>query len=426
MKEQWKHPLLDETLIKRTHESGLEVWMIPKPDFQGTHASFFVQYGSNQNRYKAEGTVWDMPEGIAHFLEHKIFESSEENIFNVFASQEASVNAYTNFVSTCYHFNATDRLDKNLDTLLRFVQNPMITPENVEKEKGIIAQEIRMYEDNPDWRVYFNTLKALYSVHPVRTDIAGTVESIGRITADDLLKAYGHWYTPKRMKVFAIGSLDPDQAFETVQKALEPAFLKRNHLAEEVLDKEPEAVASPWVEEEFSVPVPIFFIGIKDLPGFTPEELTLKTTVSSLVMDVLFGRSSELYQRLTEKGLINGSYGSEFSAEPGYAHGILGGESTDPEQVHQIVRDFLKNEAQQWIRPSEIERVKRKTLGRFLQMCNSLEGLGRTTVSLLNRGITPFDYFDCLQNLTLKQVEDCFEIMKDESRMTVSVVRSRK
>lgn len=419
------HLQLDETIIRTRHASGLELVIMPKPGYQSAHGGFFVQYGSIHNQYLAEGKQWNQPAGIAHFLEHKIFESAKDNIFSLFASREAAVNAYTNFVSTCYYFSSTSEYEANLKELLHFVQTPHITEENVEKEKGIIAQEIKMYEDNPDWRVYFNLLKALYKNHPVRTDIAGTVESIGEITAPVLLSAYRHWYTPERMKVVMVGDVDPDRAIEAVSGALTPEFLSRRSGAAMVQVDEPAGVAQARVEEVFPTTIPTFFLGLKDdspLPGLAGQT---QYATASVMMDILFGKSSDLYQQLMGKGLITGALGTEYSMEADYSHGMIGSESLDPEGAWQHIDRFLTRDAGSLITEAEVERVKRKTIGRFLQACNSVESLARMTVMMVNRGMDLFDYYDALQALDSKQVRERFEIMTAPERRALSIIRPK-
>lgn len=419
------HRQLDETVIRTRHSSGLELVMMPKPGYQTAHGSFFVKYGSIHNKYRAMGKEWLQPEGIAHFLEHKIFESAKDNIFNLFASREAAVNAYTNFVSTCYHFSCTANFNENMGELLNFVQNPHITEENVEKEKGIIEQEIRMYDDNPDWRVYFNMLKALYHNHPVRADIAGTSESIRRLSATVLMDAYRHWYTPENMKVVMVGNIDPERAEQLVAEGLTPEFLSRASGAELLPVEEPNTVMQSSLVEEFPTTIPTLYFGLKDDNPEPGSHGTEQYASASVVMDILFGKSSELYQRLMGSGLINGALGMEYSLENGYAHGIAGGESKNPEGAWQMMDQFLSNEAGSLITEEEVERVKRKTIGKFLQACNSVESLARVTVTMVNRGMDVFDYYDALQNLTLKQVKNRFETLTAHQRRAVSIIKGK-
>lgn len=419
------HQQLDETIIRTVHPSGLELVMMPKPGYQSAHGGFFVQYGSIHNQYMAEGKRWNQPAGIAHFLEHKIFESAKDNIFSLFASREAAVNAYTNFVSTCYYFSSTGEYEANLKELLHFVQTPHITEENVEKEKGIIAQEIKMYEDNPDWRVYFNLLKGLYRNHPVRTDIAGTVESIGELTAEVLLQAYRHWYTPERMKVVMVGGVDPERSVEAVLASLTPEFLSRRSKAEMVQVQEPAGVFQARVVEAFPTTIPTFYMGLKDDTPPAGAQGQTQFATASVMMDILFGKSSELYQQLMGKGLITGALGMEYAMEADYAFGLVGSESLDPEGAWQFMDDFLTHEAASLITDEEVERVKRKTIGRFLQACNSVESLARMTVSMVNRGMDLFDYYDALQALDSRQVRERFEIMTQTDRRALSAIRPK-
>ena len=224
--------LLDETIYEKVHPSGLKIYFIPKKDYSQKLGFFATEYGSIYNEFKnnENGEIVKMPLGIAHFLEHKIFEESEGNIFEKFAKLGANVNAYTNFMSTVYTFSTVDNFYESLKILMGFVQNPHFTDENVEKEKGIIAQEIKMYDDNPDWRVYFNALEGLYNSHPIREDIAGSVESVNSISKEDLEKCYRSFYTPDNMIVFLIGDLDPDKVFETVESSLSDDFLSRRNI----------------------------------------------------------------------------------------------------------------------------------------------------------------------------------------------------
>ncbi len=420
------HKQLDETIIRTVHPSGLEMVIMPKAGYQSAHGGFFVQYGSIHNAYLAEGKRWDQPAGIAHFLEHKIFESAKDNIFNLFASREAAVNAYTNFVSTCYYFSSTGQYETNLKELLHFVQTPHITDENVEKEKGIIEQEIRMYDDNPDWRVYFNLLKALYREHPVRTDIAGTAESIREITAPVLLSAYKHWYTPKNMKVVMVGNVDPDRGIEAVAESLTPEFLARGSGAEIAPVAEPASVNEARVQEAFPTTIPTLYLGLKDNSPILGSGAVTQYSTASVMMDILFGKSSELYQRLMAKGLVTGALGTEYSLEADYAHGLVGTESLDPEGAWQMMDSFLTEEAGDLITEYEVERVKRKTIGRFLQACNSVESLARMTVTMVNRGMDLFEYYDALQALDTKQVRERFEIMTASDRRALSLIRPKE
>ena len=259
--------LLDEKIYEKIHPSGLKIYFIPKKDYSQKLGFFATEYGSIYNEFKNNetGEIVKMPLGIAHFLEHKIFEESEGNIFEKFAKLGSNVNAYTNFMSTVYTFSTVDNFYESLKILMSFVQKPHFTDENVEKEKGIIAQEIKMYDDNPDWRVYFNALGGLYNSHPIREDIAGTVDSVNSITKEHLEKCYRSFYTPDNMIVFLIGDLDPDKVFETVENSLTEDFLSRKKIHTIHLPDEKDQVCEKLTVTKMDVPIPLFYFGFKDM-----------------------------------------------------------------------------------------------------------------------------------------------------------------
>ena len=205
----YKNRIINEEVISAKLDSGLDVLLIPKKGYIKKYAIFSTKYGSNDNKFIPinENDVIQVPEGIAHFLEHKLFEEPEGNIFDEFSKLGTNVNAFTNFNQTSYLFSCTDNFCESLELLIKFVQNPYFTDENVEKEKGIIAQEIKMYEDNPGWRVFFNALKGMYFEHPVKIDIAGTIESIQNIDKETLYKCYNTFYNPKNMVLVTVGEI---------------------------------------------------------------------------------------------------------------------------------------------------------------------------------------------------------------------------
>ena len=425
IKEQY-NALLDERLYRTTLDNGLEIIILPKPSYVSTHAYFFTQYGSNHNQFKVGQKEYNMPMGIAHFLEHKIFEDSEKNIFEEFAKMSGSVNAYTNFVSTCYLFSCTDRPQDNLAQLMKFVQSPYLTEENVEKEKGIISQEIRMYDDNPDWRVYFNTLQAMYHHHPVKYDIAGTVESVKATTKEDLLACYNAFYIPKNMKVVVTGNVDVKETIETIKKNLQSSFTNPTEEVKVIMPDEPQGVSQTKITEEMEVSVPTFYMGYKDVQGgLEPKQLLKNGITTSLLMDVVFGKSGALYQKLYEKGLINNSFGYDYTFEKGYSHALLGGESKDPDAAYNLIKEHLYSLKDESMTKASIERTKRKMIGRFLSAYNSIDYIGKSYVGYLNRGLDLFDYLEVLQGLNQSDFEQRFTTLFAADNSVLSVVKSK-
>lgn len=425
MKEHY-NALLDERVYRKTLANGLEIIVLPKPSYVTSHAYFFTQYGSNHNQFKIGDQPFDMPKGIAHFLEHKIFEDSEKNIFEEFAKKSASVNAYTNFVSTCYLFSCTNHIHDNLAQLMRFVQNPYLTDENVEKEKGIISQEIRMYDDNPDWRVYFNTLQAMYKAHPVRFDIAGTVESVRATTKEDLIQCYNAFYIPQNMKVFVTGDIEVERIMETVQSNLRQSFVNPAHEVDVIIPEEQFGIHQERIVEEMEVSVPTFYMGYKDQQGNLENSKLLKNGITtSLLMDLVFGKTSELYQKLYEKGLINQSFGYEYTFEKGYSHALLGGESRDPDKAHDMIRKHLRHLGDDVLTAETVERAKRKMIGRFLSAFNSIDYIGRSYVGYLNRGLDLFDYLEVLQSLNKTDFDLRYKELFAADNSVLSIVKTK-
>lgn len=237
--KQIPYPHLQETLYTEKMPGGLQVFILPKAGFKKTYATFTTRYGSVDNHFQVEGREEiRVPDGIAHFLEHKMFEEPTGDIFSNFANKGASANAFTSFDRTTYLFTATEHIEDNLTTLIDFVQHPYFTDENVEKEKGIIGQEIQMYRDNPDWRSYYGLIEAMYSKHPIRIDIAGTVESISKITKGTLYECYNTFYHPSNMILFVVGGINPESIMELIRsnqaaKTFEPQGMIRRYFEQE-------------------------------------------------------------------------------------------------------------------------------------------------------------------------------------------------
>ena len=271
----YKNRIINEEVISAKLDSGLDVLLIPKKGYIKKYAIFSTKYGSNDNKFIPinENDVIQVPEGIAHFLEHKLFEEPEGNIFDEFSKLGTNVNAFTNFNQTSYLFSCTDNFCESLELLIKFVQNPYFTDENVEKEKGIIAQEIKMYEDNPGWRVFFNALKGMYFEHPVKIDIAGTIESIQNIDKETLYKCYNTFYNPKNMVLVTVGDISFDNVIEVVNK-VERKGLESEEKIIRLFPEEKKGVLEKYVEESLITSMPLLAIGFKEEDlGYDGESL---------------------------------------------------------------------------------------------------------------------------------------------------------
>ena len=323
-----KHPLLGDTLYTETHKSGLRIVVWPQPEASSVYAVFATEYGSVYNVLPtADGGTEEVPEGIAHYLEHKLFESEKGDAFRQFAETGANANAYTTFDRTAYMFHASENILPSLDILLEFVQDPYFTKETVQKEQGIIGQEIRMGEDQPNRRVLFNMLKGLFHKHPVRVDIAGTVESIAKITPELLYRCYYRYYNLHNMVLVVAGRITPDEVMDACDRLLKPAeeWVPDNYTVDE-----PATVAQEYVEDHMAVSAPLFYIGFKEpVVSHSPKMLA----GARMLIDLICGKSSPLYTRLLAEGLINDQFEAEYFGGPDYGIWLFGGESADPKRV---------------------------------------------------------------------------------------------
>ncbi|MEC0310303.1 pitrilysin family protein [Paenibacillus lautus] len=417
---------LQETLYYEVMDNGLHVYVLPKPGFQKTYATFATKYGSVDNHFKVEGeSETRVPDGIAHFLEHKMFEEPEGDIFAKFASNGASANAFTSFDQTVYLFSATENIHENLETLINFVQNPYFTDQNVEKEKGIIGQEINMYQDNPDWRVYFGLIEAMYKVHPVHIDIAGTVESIGTIMKEDLYTCYNAFYHPSNMLLFVVGGVDPEETMNLIRSNQAGKSYEKQGSIERLFDPEPQGVEEKRRESRLAVSLPKCLFGFKEkLVGLTAEEQLRRDLTTKLMMDLLFGSSTELYQQLYDEDLISDSFGHEYNSSPQYAFSAVGGDTKDPDQLLARIRTEVDKLKGTGFQASDFERARKKKMGGYLRMLNSPENIAHEFTRYQFRGADFFKVLPVYESITLEDVNRRLQEHVDWEQLAVSIVVS--
>lgn len=414
----------DETMYRYEHSSGLKCIVIPKKGYYKKHASFATHYGSVDNEFVIPGeqTPTRVPDGIAHFLEHKLFEQKDGSVMDKFAALGSRPNAFTSFNQTVYLFSCTDLFKENFDLLLNFVQNPYITEESVEKEKGIIGQEINMYRDDPGWRVTFNLLAAFYKKHPVKYDIAGSIESISNITRDTLYKCYETFYHPSNMVITVVGDVDHVKVFEQVEKNI--ASAKKLSEIERIFPKESDEINQSYVEQKMPVATPLFYLGFKDgnfnLKG--TEMLRYELAVK-LLLSMIAGKSSALYGRLYEKGLINTNFEMDFSMESSYAHSMIGGESVNPQGVKESLVKQIKILKNDGLDSDVFDRLLKASKGRFLRQMNSVESISRAFVNLFFKDVTMFDYLNVYDTMSFDYISDVFDKHFNIDRLALSVVK---
>lgn len=417
---------VNETLYQETLPNGLQVFLLPKTGFSKTYAVFTTRYGSIDSHFRlSSGEMIHVPDGIAHFLEHKMFEKKDRDVFKEFSKNGASYNAFTSFNRTAYLFSSTEKVEENLTTLLDFVQEPYFSEQSVEKEKGIIGQEIQMYDDNPDWNVYMSLLKAMYQEHPIRIEITGTIDSIAKITPETLYHCYETFYHPANMMLFVVGSIEPQAIMQLIRSNQSKKEFAPTPKIERIFPKEPAPVGQKKVELKLAVGLPKCMIGFKEKStGLTGEDLLKRELTTKLVLDILLGVSSDLYQKLYDSGLITETFDFDFSNESDYGYSIIGGDTPKPDQLVETIQKEITQCLEKGIDKKDFERSKRKKIGLFLRSLNSVEFIANQFTSYKFNGIDLFSVVPVLEKITL---EDANQRMREHfqfDQMAVSLVRS--
>ncbi len=399
---QHKDELLGESVYTATHSSGLRIIVMPKENYDSAYAVFTVNYGSIDTFVQREnGTFKAIPEGTAHFLEHKLFESEELDAFELFSRTGAYANAFTSFDRTAYLFKGSSNISESLGYLLDFVQNPYFTAETVKKEQGIIGQEILMYQDLPDWVVMFNLLKLLYKKHPVSIDIAGTQESITKIDDKLLYSLYDTFYNPSNMCLTVVGAVDPGEVFGQVEKAI---IRKKKPVPERKFDPDTPRSAKKYIEASLPVAQKQFLIGFRQ--ELKKPLLSLEDDyASNMLMSILFGRNSQFFKNALDEGLITMDFDASLFSGYGYCAYLIGGHGDDPEKVADLVRKEIARAKKEGISAEDFERAKRKTYGRMVTDYDDIEGMANLLTGLYFDGCKPFDEMKVFKKLTLAKVE---------------------
>ncbi len=401
MIEEYNSLRIGEKCYKYVHSSGVTVCLCPMEGYSTVNAQFAVKFGSEDNCYRiVGGEAVSIPDGTAHYLEHKLFESPDKDAFALFAETGASCNAGTSYDSTTYYFSCAENFERNLEILLDFVQHPFFTPENVEKERGIISQEITMYLDNPSWRVIMELLKGIYKENPIKNDIAGSVESIAQITDKILYDVYNAFYNPSNMYLTVAGNFDMDKAIEVCERCLLPRTPVKLEI---VPHEEPRDVVAHRTVMEMPVAKPQFAIGFKR-PDADGAEALEEYIYYNMLVDILFGDTSEFYKRLRDIGLLNDAFRVSVFMGRGYVVPMLTGESDDPdavmEEVKQVLRRFKENPPDREI----FSRIKKQTYGMVVRGYNSTETVAQYAMDALLAGLEPYSLVNAAAEATYERM----------------------
>jgi len=415
---------INEKLYKGTLPNGLSVFVVPKPGFHKKYAFFSTDYGGVDRRFKLTGNWVDTPAGVAHFLEHKLFDTVDGNALEQLSANGASPNAYTSLDVTAYHFECIDLFSENLKILLDFVSIPYFTPESVEKEQGIIDQEIRMIEDDPEYCLYYGLLKSLFKNNPVRDSVAGTVDSIKKITSDILYDCHKVFYAPSNMALCIVGDVDPSIVYNIAEKTLPSE--KAEVPARDYGESETLLPNAMTFTKEMEVSLPIFLAGCKLDAATGAHEVLWQDIVSAIALEILCGHSSPLYLRLYAEGLINADFSASFDSTAGVAYTMFGGETREPLQVFAEMKKEVERLLANGVDTALFERIKKAAIGSHIRALNSFGVLASSVVEGHFKGFDPFEAPALLSKLATDDVSDFLRKNIVPDNMAISIINPIK
>jgi len=406
-------------------ENGLTVIIIPKKETLKKYVIFGTNFGSIDNKFIMSGKQEEtsIPDGVAHFLEHKMFEQENgTNSLDVLSSLGVDANAYTTNDHTAYLFEATDNFYEALDELMNYVQNPYFTDENVEKEKGIIGQEINMYDDEPSWQVYMNAMKLMYKNNPINVDIAGSIESISKITKETLYDSYNTFYDLSNMLMVVCGDFEPKEILQEIKNRL----TKQGNSGEikRIYPEEPEQIVQQEKTVTMEVNNPIYAIGFKD-KLVDNKELVKKHIAIEIILYMLLGKSSENYKKLYEQGDIMSQPDLDYEFSKQYAHVLITGMAKEPKNVVKELLSAINKYKQTGLNKEHFERIKKKIYGDYVTEYNDVSNIARMFLADYFKGINSFSYLDEYSSVDVEYANKILNEVFKEDKMVVSIVRGK-
>lgn len=413
-----------EKLYIEKLENGLTIMFIPKKGIRKKYIIFGTHYGSNDSVFKISGEndVIEVPKGVAHFLEHKLFEQENgKNSLDVLSSLGVNANAYTTNNHTAYLYECVDNFYEALDEFMNYVQNPYFTDENVKKEKGIIEQEIMMYEDYPEWRVYLNALEAMYFNHPIKLDITGTCETISKIDKEILYKCYNTFYIPSNMAIVVVGDFEPHEIIGEINKRI--IMQNSNKEINRIFENEPEVIVKSYIEQKFEVSKPLFTIGIKDMPP-KKGSMVKKHIAIEIILNILFGSSSELYKELYDEGNIFSSPSLEYDYDSKYSHILISGKSLDPKKMYEKFKNKIQVFKNNGFPQDDFNRTKKMIYGEYVKEYDDVADIARMFLADYFKGVNSFDYLEEINSINIEYINQLFKDVFREEKMILSIVKS--
>ena len=409
----------EKVYIKKL-QNGLTIMVIPKKGSQKKYIIWGVNYGSVDNHFMVNDEEFKVPDGIAHYLEHKMFEQRNgKNSLDVLTSLGVDANAYTTNNLTAYLFESTDNFYEALDEFMDYVQNPYYTDENVEKERGIIEQEIMMYDDYPEWAMYMNAMRLMYHNNPINIDIAGTKESIAKIDKENLYRVYNNFYVPENMAIVFCGDIDEKEIFEELEKRI--TMKSNSNDVKRIIADEPEEIVEKRKEINMDISMPIFTIAYKD-KKYDDKDMVKRDLAVEIIMYIIIGKSSSLYRRLYEEGLIYSDFGFDYEFARNYSHVYIQGQSYEVEKVINEIKNEFDYFINQGISDKDFSRIKRKLYGDFVRAFNDVANIGNNFINKYFKGSNLFDYIEEFEAINKDYVEEVLKEVFKEEKKVVSIV----
>lgn len=410
---------INEKVYIETLENGMKILVVPKKNTEKKYIIWGTKFGSIDNHFiePKTGKEIKVPDGVAHYLEHKMFEQENgvDSLYKLM-SLGLDANAYTTNDHTAYLFGGTSNFYEGLDELMDYVQHPYFTDENVEKERGIIGQEIGRYDDEPAWKLYVNMMDCLYKNNPIKIDIAGTVESISHITKETLYDCYNTFYHPSNMIMCISGNFEPEKIVQEVKKRLLPK--EKMDKIKRIYPEYENKINKKYKEQKMDVNIPIFIVGFRDI--LKDESCVKKQIAIEIILNSLIGKSSKLYQKLYNEGTIMSPLDFDYEFSDEYSHILISGQSDEPKKVYENILNTIKNEE---LELDDFERSKKALYGEYVSEYNDVENIGRLFLQDAIRGINSLEYIESFNKIDINYVQNIKNNLFKEGMSALSVIK---
>lgn len=415
-----KNSVIKEKIFISDKESGIKCYLIPKKDYINKECAIVFFYGANDMNFDDNGKIYNSQSGTAHFIEHKLFANPEGDVFTLFSKNGASANAFTDFEKTVYYFNSSENFYDNVKILINMVKTPYFTEENVNSEKSIIKQEITMYDDNADWRVYYEMLNIMYYNHSIKNKIAGTCDTVEKIDENMLNKCYNSFYTADNMAVICAGDFDENELFDLIKNEFKGFNSKKQ--VKSVYDDEPCDIVQKYSMVQMDIKETVFSVGFKLPKSFFESDL--KTSFALKIGgDILFGESSEFYENLYNKGILKESLGIDFVSGKEFAFFVITGKCENPEDIAELIAEKFKQVQRNGLSSEVFERIKEKHKGKFIRGLNSVDAIVMAQINFAVKNTDISEVYDAISDIDINFVSGVLNKGFDSKNMVLSVVK---